>query len=183
MQGTLLIFGILSLVSLVASWRSLFTIKSHGFYRFFGWECIIWLFSRNYMHWFEDPFSTHQIISWVLLTVSIYLVIIGIILILRKGKASKSRDDKTLFSFEKTTDIVDTGIYKYIRHPIYSSLIYLSWGIFFKNPGVENFIFSILSTAFLYITSRNDEVECIQYFGEAYKDYMKRSKMFIPYIF
>ena len=35
----------------------------------------------------------------------------------------------------------------------------------------------------LYITAIFDEKECIVYFGDKYKEYMKRSKMFIPYIF
>jgi protein-S-isoprenylcysteine O-methyltransferase Ste14 len=179
----LIIFGIFSFIALIASWRVLFTIKSHGFYRFFSWECIIWLFSYNYTFWFDDPFSIRQIFSWVLLLISIYLVAIGVLLIIRRGKASASREDKTLFSFEKTTRLVDTGIYKYIRHPIYSSMIYLTWGIFLKNIIFENFVFAVLSTVFLYITSRHDEMECTEFFGEEYKSYMKRSKMFIPFIF
>lgn len=124
------VFGILSLLAIILSWRSLFSIKNHGFYRFFSWECIIWLFSVNYPYWFQDALSFKQLVSWILLTVSLYLVVTGVILIIRKGSPSKTRDDKTLFSFEKTTGVVNTGIYKYIRHPIYSSLIYLTWGIF-----------------------------------------------------
>jgi protein-S-isoprenylcysteine O-methyltransferase Ste14 len=121
--------------------------------------------------------------SWVLLTISIYLAIVGLILIIKRGKPSKSRDDKTLFSFEKTTGLVDTGIYKYIRHPLYGSLIYLTWGILLKNINIQNLIIASLASVFLYITSRFDEKECIGYFGDSYKDYMKRSKMYIPFIF
>jgi len=39
-MGTIIIFGVLSLFIILASWRTLFDIKSHGFYRFFSWECM-----------------------------------------------------------------------------------------------------------------------------------------------
>jgi protein-S-isoprenylcysteine O-methyltransferase Ste14 len=179
----LIIFGILSVAAVGISWRNLFDPKSHGFYRLFSWICIIWLFSSNYKFWFDDPFSTKQIFSWLFLLVSVYLVIAGVILMLKIGKPSKTRQDNTLFQFEKTSELVDTGLYKYIRHPIYSSLIYLTWGIFLKNTSLENLIFALLSTVFLYITAINDEKECIKYFGDKYKNYMNRSKMFIPFLF
>jgi hypothetical protein len=91
----LIIFGFLSVVAVIFSWRNLLNIKSHGFYRLFSWICIIWLFSSNYKFWFDDPFSAKQIFSWIFLLVSVYLVIAGVILMLKIGKPSKTRDDKT----------------------------------------------------------------------------------------
>jgi hypothetical protein len=29
--------------------------SSHGFHRFFAWECILILFLLNYRRWFEEP--------------------------------------------------------------------------------------------------------------------------------
>jgi len=179
----ILIFGILSIPVVVFSRRTLFSIKSHGFYRFFAWECMIWLFAVNYEYWFTDPFSIHQVLSWIFLFVSLYYALAGFFRLKKHGNASHEREDKTLFGFEKTTGLIQEGIFRYIRHPLYASLIILTWGIFFKVPSLVNLPFAILSTAFLYITSRIDEKECIRYFGEEYKDYMKNSKMFIPFIF
>ena len=179
----LIIFVILSLPSVYFSWRALFTVKSHGFYRFFGWEGIIWLFADNYPFWFSNPFSLPQIFSWILLIFSAFLVIVGGLMMLRHGKPSGKRDDKTLFHFEKTTGLIETGVFRYIRHPLYSSLIYLTWGILLKNPEPLNIIIAGLSSVFLYITSRFDEKECILYFGESYINYMKKSWMFVPFIF
>ena len=48
----------------------------------------------------------------------------------RIGKPDKKRNTKNLYQFEQTTELVDKGIFKYIRHPLYSSLIFLTWGIF-----------------------------------------------------
>lgn len=179
----ILVFILLSIPSLYYSWRSMFSFKNHGFYRFFGWEGIIWLFSVNFFFWFNDPFSLTQILSWFLLLVSMYLAITGVFLMLKFGKQSAERDDNTLFHFEKTTGLIVNGVYKYIRHPLYGSLIFLCWGICLKQPTPANIAIAGLSTFFLYITSKYDEKECIQFFGEEYKMYMKRSKMFIPFIF
>jgi protein-S-isoprenylcysteine O-methyltransferase Ste14 len=179
----LISFGVLSLLIIIISRRTLFNIKSHGFYRFLSWECMALLVSFNYAYWFKDPFSVNQIISWILLFYAAYLVLAGVILMKTKGKAKESRDDKNLFGFEKTTELIDSGVFKQIRHPLYASLIFLTWGIFLKNPTIPLFFISLLSTNFLYFTSKFDEKECVNYFGDKYIEYMKHTKMFIPFIF
>ena len=178
----LIAFGILSIPVILISWRTLFNSKSHGFYRFFSWECILWLAVSNFEFWFEDPFSLYQITSWVFLLISAYLVIAGVILLKKAGKPIQDREENTLYRFEKTSELIQNGVYKYIRHPLYSSLIFLTWGIFLKNPGGLLLIVSLLSTIFLYLTAIFDEKECIIYFGEKYSDYIKRTRMFIPFV-
>ena len=176
------IFVLLSVPIIAVSWRTLFHTRSHGFYRFFAWEGILWLAVNNYRYWFSDPLSFNQIIAWILLILAAYLVITGIMRFARDGRIDRSRNAETLFGFEKTTQLIDTGIYKYIRHPLYASLIFLAWGIFFKHPATGLLLVTIVSTFLLYLTSRYDEKECIAYFGDQYFDYMKRTRMFIPFI-
>jgi protein-S-isoprenylcysteine O-methyltransferase Ste14 len=79
--------------------------------------------------------------------------------------------------------LVNNGIFHFIRHPMYASLLFLSWGIFFKSPSSLNFSLVIISTFFLYATARMDEKECIAKFGNEYLDYIKITRMFIPTIF
>jgi protein-S-isoprenylcysteine O-methyltransferase Ste14 len=167
---------------ILISWRTIFDYKSHGFYRFFSWESIIWLIATNYKYWFKDPFSINQLFSWIFLIVSGYLIIIGVIIMKKMGKPKSDRNEKSLYQFEKTTELIEQGIFKYIRHPLYASLIFLTWGIFFKSTSLELLVVSIISTLFLYLTAIFDEKECINFFGDKYIEYMKRSKMFIPYI-
>jgi protein-S-isoprenylcysteine O-methyltransferase Ste14 len=175
-------FVILTIPVVYISRKALFIINSHGFYRFLSWECILWLAVNNIIYWFQDPFSWHQIVSWLLLLYSLFPLIIGILTMKKFGKAQETREDKSLYKFEKTTELIEKGIFKYIRHPLYSSLVFLTWGIFFKNMTYLLFIISLASTFFLFMTARMDEKENIVYFGEKYKDYMKRTKMFVPYI-
>jgi len=176
-------FLILSIPVFILSYRSIIRPQSHGFARFFGWEIMVWLFVSVHPFWFKDTLTVNQIASWLLLIVSIYMVSAGALDLLKKGKPSSNRDEKYLFSFEKTTELVETGIYKYVRHPLYASLIYLSWGMTLKNPTLILVILTITATVLFYITAKKDEKECTVYFGEKYGVYMKRSKMFIPFIF
>jgi len=179
----LIIFGTLSILVILVSWKSLKSHRNHGFYRFFSWECILWLLVSNIQFWFEDPFGLRQVISWILLFASIYYVVAGVILMKKIGKPKKSSEREELYGFEKTTELIDHGIFRYIRHPLYGSLMLLSWGIFLKNVSFPLFFVAMASTVFLYVTALYDEKECIQFFGTQYKQYMKRTKMFVPFLF
>lgn len=176
-------FGLLSLVIVYLSRRTIINIHSHGFYRFLSWECIAWLFASNFSFWFINPFGVYQLASWIFLCLSVYLVIAGITQLKWKGNQKPDRAEKNLYGFEKTSTLVESGIYKYIRHPMYSSLIFLSWGIFLKNVTIELFIVAAASTTCLFITALYDEKECVNYFGNSYYNYMKTTRRFIPFLF
>lgn len=183
MMDRLLIFILLSIPVIAISWRTIFKPTSHGFYRFISWECIIWLIVNNIRYWFIDPFSWYQIIAWILLIYSLVLIIPGVLMMKKMGKPMKNRGDKSLYSFEQTSELIESGIFKYIRHPLYGSLLFLTWGIFFKNPELSLFIIGVVSTTALFITVKIEEEENITFFGDQYRQYMKKSKMFIPYLF
>jgi protein-S-isoprenylcysteine O-methyltransferase Ste14 len=111
------------------------------------------------------------------------LIYQGVQLLRGKGKLDQERNDPALVSIEKTTELVTTGVYHYIRHPFYSSLLFLGWGILLKNVSWIGILLAVITTILLIITARKEEIENIQYFGEKYQEYMKRTKMFVPFIF
>jgi protein-S-isoprenylcysteine O-methyltransferase Ste14 len=88
-----------------------------------------------------------------------------------------------LIGIEKTTRLVTSGPYRYIRHPFYSSLLFLAIGAFFKQPSWLGGILSVLALFMLIATAKIEERENIAYFGEEYRTYMKQTKMFVPFIF
>jgi len=177
-------FAIGSIFLIYISRHSLRVPRSHGFYRFFAWECILALFLPNVNFWFYKPFAWNQFIAWTLLFASLIPLIFGVNALKSPGKPTANREsDPALLAFEKTTQLVTSGIYKYIRHPLYSSLFLLTWGIFFKNFSVTGIILAIAATIFPVFTAKADETECIQFFGSAYNEYMKKTRMFIPFVF
>ncbi|EKD88768.1 MAG: hypothetical protein ACD_34C00361G0001 [uncultured bacterium] len=178
------VVAVLAVIIAVISRGSLLKPRSHGFWRFFAWELILLLIAVNLEAWFVDPLSWHQIISWILLVNSLLPLYFGIRSLISKGKPATNREgEPNLLAFEKTTNLITSGIYHYIRHPMYSSLLLLSWAAFFKSPSPIAGSLALAASICLYLTARADETECIRYFGEKYLQYMKTTKRFIPYIF
>jgi protein-S-isoprenylcysteine O-methyltransferase Ste14 len=135
----LVLFAGFSAALVYLSRASLTTPRSHGFYRFLAWESIVALAVLNFRsfgQWFGDPLGLRQLVSWVLLFGSIVPAAWGAQALRTRGRPRSGREDGKLFEFEKTTQLVTTGPFTYVRHPLYSSLLLLAWGVFFKRPTV-----------------------------------------------
>jgi protein-S-isoprenylcysteine O-methyltransferase Ste14 len=178
----LIIFGVLSFIIIFVSRKPLRSLNAHGVYRFVSWECIAWLLVCNVPYWFSNILGIWQLISWSFLFYASYLVIAGIVEMKHAGGTDTSREEH-LFEFEKTSELVTSGIFKYVRHPLYASLVFLTWAICLKKPDWILVAISGVSTVFLFLTAWVEEKENITYFGAKYKDYMKHTKMFIPFVF
>ena len=170
----LIIFAVVSVGFVFVSRSSLRNPRSHGFFRFFAFESILVLILLNLEHWFHDAFSPLQITSWLLLLSSLALAVYGFYLLHLIGRPQGG--------IENTTTLVRLGAYRYIRHPLYSSLLLLGWGAFLKNPSLLSGILVTAITAFLIATARVEEVENLRKFGADYAEYMKTTKMFIPFL-
>jgi len=157
------------------SWASLRNPHSHGFFRFFAFESILALILLNLEHWFRTPLSVPQIVSWFSLLGSLVLALHGFYLLRVIGRPKGG--------IEKTTALVMVGAYKYIRHPLYASLLLLGWGAYLKNPSLFSALLVLATSAFLIATARVEEVENLEKFGADYAVYMKTTKMFIPFLF
>ncbi len=176
MTGSVIIFiaGTIFFVWLTW-WASLKDKRFHGIYRFFSFESILALVLVNARFWFVDPFRPLQIISWICLAVSIFLAVQGFYLLKKFGR-SKGK-------FEETTSLVAQGAYRYIRHPMYASLILLGLGALLKNISLGTILLAFVNIFALYLTAKADEKEMLSRFGGEYASYMKKTKMFIPFIF
>jgi len=181
---SIVVFILASAGIIYISRASLHAPGSHGFYRFFAWEAILALALLNWDVWFADPFSLHQLVSWTCLLISLFLVLHGVHLLRVVGKPDeRSGSDVPQLGIEKTTTLVTVGAYKYIRHPLYSSLLFLCWGVFFKDPSWLGSLLALIATAFLVATAKVEEAEDLRHFGAAYQEYMGRTRMFIPFLF
>lgn len=148
--------------------------RFHGIPRFFAFESIYLLILLNVRVWFHNPFSVTQVLSWISLFLSAYAGIAGFLLLKRRGKSGRN--------FEETTILVKTGIYKYIRHPLYLSLFLLGSGAMLKDPGRLQLILGSINLVSVFITATIEEREMLDKFGTAYSDYIKESKMFLPFL-
>jgi protein-S-isoprenylcysteine O-methyltransferase Ste14 len=170
MEYTAFIFGSLLIVGI--SWTSLWNPTSHGFYRFFAFEAILGLLVTNAQAWFRDPLSPLHLLSWLSLGGSIVLAAQGFWFLVRAGKPSGN--------FENTTELVTSGPYRSIRHPLYGSLLLLAWGAFLKDISPLGTVLAIIATGMLIATAKVEEKANLRKFGEAYARYTHETKMFLP---
>lgn len=178
----ILLFILGSLFFLRVSRHALKNPGSHGFYRFFVFEGILLLVLLNHSHWFVDPFSVQHLLSWCFLLLSICFVGQSLWMLKQRGGYAKRDDMPENHPFENTVTVVEEGLYRYIRHPMYSSLLFLAWGAFLKRISGVTVLLIICISVFLVVAAKVEEGENIRFFGKSYKNYMKRSKMFVPWI-
>ncbi len=170
----LIVFSIGTLGIIFISLHSVSKLRSYGFFRFLAFESILVLILFNVEHWFRNPFSIAQIISWLLLIASVVMVSSGFYMLRMFGKPKDVIDD--------TTVLVTRGIYKYIRHPLYSSLLLLGWGVFLKDVSLVSLALVLVASGFLVCMAKVEEKDNIRMFGDDYSSYIKTTKMFIPFI-
>ena len=162
--------------------RSLLHPTSHGFPRFFAFEAILALVVLNAPYWFVRPFGTRQLISWLLLVASAVLVAWGVILLRRFGRSRPGTEGAPVFEWENTASLVTSGVYRYIRHPMYSSLLFLTWGAVLKAVSTRTLALAVIASVALAATARSEEKENVARFGQEYRDYMKRTSRFVPFV-
>jgi protein-S-isoprenylcysteine O-methyltransferase Ste14 len=137
----------------------------------------------NARHWFRDPLAPRQIVSWLLLTACIWPVIEGFRLLRKVGRPSRETVSGEKLAFENTTELVTVGLYRFIRHPMYPSLLGLGWGACLKDPSATAVGLALAASAALLATALAEERENLAHFGPAYGQYMKTSRRFIPFVF
>ncbi len=149
--------------------------RPHGFYRLFAFEFLLALLFLNAPAWFAQPFAPRQLAAWLLLLVSAGLAGHGFWMLRRVGRPAGP--------IEHTTRLVTTGAYRYIRHPLYTSLLAFGLGAFLKAPSLPGAALLALAAVGLLATARAEEAEMLARFGSDYAGYMRRSKRFVPFVF
>src|SRR5690606_1156382 len=97
-----------------------------------------------------DRTELGQQVAWVLLSLSLLVLFAGVYQMRRFGKADGQREDAELFAFERTGQLVTSGIFRHIRHPMYCSLLLLTWGIACKRLDVLIVLLALLSSVLLW---------------------------------
>ena len=154
-----------------------------GFIDFFAFEGTSLIVLLNLPFWFKNPFSPFQLVSWILILSSILFIALGFYLLTKLGGSRGRIEGSENLAFENTIILVTDGLFKYVRHPMYSSLLLLSWGALLKHLTMHGILAVLITTAFLVAAAKTEEQENIAFFGSSYEEYIKGTKMFIPWFF
>lgn len=162
--------------------RSLMHPRSHGFWRFFAFELLLVLVVLNAPAWFRDPLAPRQGVSWLLLVGSAGLAIHAFRLFHTVGRSAGGASEGPDLAWERTTALVTTGAYRYIRHPMYASLLLLAGGAVLKALTLPSVLLGVGTVVALVLTAKADEAETAARFGVAYEAYRARTRMFVPWL-
>ena len=93
---------------------------------------------------------------------------------------------KSFHSFVVTKEgqmFVDSGPYRWIRHPIYTAFIinYVGGGLL-AGSWVLTFVPVLLYGVLVVLRVKNEEQAMLEQFGQVYADYMQRTSRFLPFI-
>jgi protein-S-isoprenylcysteine O-methyltransferase Ste14 len=90
-----------------------------------------------------------------------------------------------LVTIKQDHELIQSGPYRYVRHPIYTGLILAITGTMFAlNPTVEGLLIALLWTVAFYVKSRHEEHVLTREFGDQYATYKSRVKAaLIPRLF
>lgn len=88
-----------------------------------------------------------------------------------------------LLQIVKDQRLVTTGMFRYIRHPLYigRSLLSFGWVIFFSS--LSGILLMAIALLFILPRIQIEEAMLIEKFGNAYRDYQKTTWRLIPYIY
>ncbi len=75
--------------------------------------------------------------------------------------------------------LVTNGIFRWIRHPIYSGIIFMALGYAIYNSSFNHLVMALLIFLFFYIKASYEEERLSQVYPE-YESYQLRSGMFLP---
>ena len=121
----------------------------------------------------------HKIISMM----GIFLVFFGLI-IRWTAVFTLKKYFTTRVMIQSGHKVIRNGIYRYIRHPSYAGSLFsfLGMGMYFSNWASILVLVVPLFLAFMY-RIRVEEKALTEALGNAYTEYSKQTKRFIPYVF
>jgi protein-S-isoprenylcysteine O-methyltransferase Ste14 len=128
----------------------------------------------------------HDVILWsYTLTVGIIadiVTLIGLIVILW-ARTVLGGNWSTTAVLKEDQELIQSGPYRYVRHPIYSGLMLMVLGVAIFYGRAIGFVAFTISFIASWLRARQEEKLLTKHFPEEYPNYKKQVKAFIPFVF
>lgn len=130
--------------------------------------------------WEVLPIRSHQLFIQAF---GFSLVLVGLVIAFRaRADLGVNWANAYEYQVKRNHELVTSGIYAYIRHPIYTGIgLFLLGGQLVSLSYLVVFLLPFLAVG--YIQAKKEEELLTKHFGKKYTDYMKTSKMFLPFVF
>lgn len=121
-----------------------------------------------------------------LLTFSLgFMIAIAGFLILHE--TAKSYNIRAFLGFDtagnESQGLNTEGVYQLVRHPLYFGIFLLLVGLFWIIPSEEIMLSVVMSIIYIVVGIEFEEKKLRNIYGQAYDDYAKDKKKFIPFIY
>ena len=135
-------------------------------------------FPRHSLH-FLTVSSTAPLLLQI---IGIGLTILGLIIAIAARKTLADNWSSNV-ELKKNHKLITEGVYKYVRHPIYTGITFMGLGAIVVDESIIVTIFFIGMVAFLIYKMKKEETLLLKHFPKEYPTYMKQTKALIPFIY
>jgi len=82
---------------------------------------------------------------------------------------------------KENASLITTGAYRYIRHPMYFSVLVMMLGVVLSKPTILSLFIYVLLVITLFLKAQKEEVLWMEQSSE-YRNYMQQTKKIIPFV-
>ena len=118
------------------------------------------------MIWQDDQIVTLAYLGLALYVPAAALVASSFITLKHKGKPESG--------WEPTTMLIDSGVYRIVRHPLYLGSALFTVGIMLNVQSIPSTVLGLVAIFCFWMVSRGEDKFNIEKFGDAYLQYMKK---------
>ena len=130
----------------------------------------------------EPLYTPGSLVLSPMIVIGTTMFVIGLIITVRAQMTISTNYSWTLEIRDGHT-LVESGLYKYVRHPIYTGTLIRLISIPVFTSSLPGFILSLLSIPVLNYRIGLEEGMLIEEFGEEYERYKERTWRLFPYIY
>ena len=123
--------------------------------------------------WLQGNILWVRILGFALYVPAAIFVFGSMIELHRRGEA---RDDEALSAYG-TTVVVDNGVFRIVRHPMWFGMIIWSVALMLVSQSVPAIVLGIAALNLFRIAAIKETEFNIEKFGDPYRDYIKRAPM------
>jgi protein-S-isoprenylcysteine O-methyltransferase Ste14 len=134
---------------------------------------VSWLINPAWMAWSAVPLPAW--IRWIGLGLGL---IAGLLILWTFHSLGRNLTDTVVTRKEHT--LVETGPYRWVRHPLYTAAALAFLGNSVATANAFLFATGFMAVALLVVRTRKEEANLVARFGEDYRDYRRRTGRFLP---
>lgn len=86
-----------------------------------------------------------------------------------------------VFGMEDNSELQQSGLYGYVRHPMFAGAIIFIWGVFFGYPYMNNLVSAVCLTIYAFVRINLLEKKLLKIYGDQYRQYRLRVSRLLPF--